>query len=197
METGNNQQVSLILRQFKQKDGTPNYPAVFSIPSTERLPVLAAQDFHKVNLLMIGAITVAFESLTFKKPMNEIQILNLSELIIDSSHEDNLSFEDVILFLQQMVAGKYEFSSESMDVPRFMKLFNTYREERHQAILNFRENQQLEYKAIGDAHRTLKENPLADHFSKLGGSLHELKMGMLEQKREAEVVKKMNKLYGD
>jgi len=74
---------------------------VFSIPKSERIEALAEVDFSKINSVIIVALTMAFENLNLKRGMNEIQVLNLSEAIIESAAEDDLSLEDLLLFLQQ------------------------------------------------------------------------------------------------
>lgn len=194
LETENKREVATILKQYKLPNGSANYPAVFSIPLNERLPALAAKDFTRLNLVIIGALTMAFEAMNLKRGMNEFQILNLAEEIIDSSSEDNLSLEDLMLFLQNMVRGKYQMSYESLDIPKFMALFETYRQERHASILRLREDLHLQYKGLGSAERTAKEDALSEHFSRLGDTLGTLKANMKELKKENHVLKQMDKL---
>lgn len=193
MEAGNKPQMALILKQYKTPNGAINYPAVFCIPSNDRITKLAADDFNRVNLLLIGALTMALESINLKRGLNEMQILDLSECIIDSASEDNLSFEDIMLFLQNMVRGKYEMSYESMDVPKFMRMLNIYRDERKAAILDYRENMHLQYKGIGDATRTAKADPLSEHFSRLGDTISSLKSNLKETKKENQTLKSIDK----
>jgi len=175
LEAGNKREVALVLKQFKLPTGAVDYPAVFSIPSTGRIPVLAVEDFTRINLVIIGALTMAFESMNLKRGMNEFQILNLAEEIIDSAGEDNLSLEDLMLFLQNMVRGKYEMSYESLDIPKFMALFEKYRQERHLSYLQLKENQHLQYKGLGDNTRSSVEDPLSNHLMKISGTIGELK----------------------
>jgi len=194
MEVGNKQQMALILKQYKAPGGATNFPAIFCIPSSDRIPILASEDFTRVNLLVIGALTMAFESLNLKRGLNEMQILDLSECIIDSASDDNLSLEDLMLFLQNMVRGKYEMSYESMDIPKFMRMFAIYRDERHRAIVDYRENQHLQFKGLGDANKTSKGDPLSEHFSRLGDTISNLKNSLKETKKENHVLKQMDKL---
>lgn len=182
MEAGDKQQMAVILRQYKLPNGAVNYPTLFTIPSQERITVLAQQNFARVNMLIIAALTMAFESMNLKKGMNEIQILDLSESIVDTAAEDNLSIEDVVLFLQNLVRGKYEVSYENMDIPKFMRIFEIYRQERHDAIRELNENRHLQFKALGDATRTSKNDPLAEHFSSMGERISELKESLQYEK---------------
>lgn len=175
MEAGDKKGMNLILRQYKLPSGQVDFPAIFNIPSSQRIPVLAKTDFGKINMLIIGALTMAFEAMNLKRGMNEIQILDLSEAIIDSSEEDNLSLEDLMLFLQNLVRGKYEMSYESMDIPKFMKLFDIYREQRRLSIMELRENEHLQFKGMGDNQRTCSENPLSEALGRFGNTITELK----------------------
>jgi hypothetical protein len=188
--------VTAILKPYKLPSGATNFPVVFSVPTSERIPSLAAKDFTRINLVIIGALTMAFEAMNLKRGMNEFQILNLAEEIIDTSAEDNLSLEDLMLFLQNLVRGKYKLSYESFDIPKFMELFEIYRQERHSTRLNMLENEHLNYKGMGDSNRTSKGDPLADHFNKLGSSLHELRMQLGEKRKEDSVTKQAEKFYG-
>lgn len=194
MEAGNKREVATILKQYKLPNGTAKFPAVFSIPTEQRIAAFASQDFTRANLVIIGALTMAFEAMNHKRGMNEFQILNLAEEIIDTSGEDNLSFEDLMLFLQNLVRGKYKIAYESFDIPKFMELFEIYRQERHLVILQYRENQHLQLKGLGDANRTSKGDPLSEHFSRLGDTISSLKSSLKETKKENNVLKQMDKL---
>lgn len=136
---------------------------------------------------------MALESINLKRGLNEMQILDLSECIIDSASEDNLSFEDIMLFLQNMVRGKYEMSYESMDVPKFMKMLSIYREERKVAIIEYRENMHLHHKGVGDATRTGKEDALSEHFSRMANTISGLREGLRETKKENQTLKNIDK----
>jgi len=185
--------VNLVLRQFKNDDGNANFPALLSVPSEFRLASMARENYEDTNMLIIGALTVALENINVKRGLNEFQILNLSELIIEESSQDNLSLEDVLLFLQQLVVGKFEMSYESMDIPKFMKMFEQYREERHQNLVNYRMEKHAQYSVSGNTGRTNSADPLSEHFSKLGDTIGRLKDSLKETKKENEILKKVDK----
>lgn len=137
---------------------------------------------------------MAFEAMNQKRGMNEFQILNLAEEIIDTSSEDNLSFEDLMLFLQNLVRGKYKIAYESFDIPKFMELFEIYRQERHKTILELRENQHLQFKALGDANRSFSQDALSEHFGNFANTMSTMRENMKELKKENSVLKKIDKL---
>lgn len=126
--------------------------------------------------------------------MNEFQILNLAEEIIDTSSEDNLSLEDLMLFLQNLVRGKYKLSYESFDIPKFMELFEIYRQERHSMILRLRENEHLQFKALGDATRSFSQDALSEHFGNFANTMSMMRENMKELKKENKVLKEIDKL---
>lgn len=99
--------------------------------------------------------------------MTPVQINDLAEELIDTANEDNLSLEDVILFLQRLVRGQYGELYESMDIPKFMEKFEVYRQDRHNEILRIRESEHLQYKALGDATRVTSQDDLADGVGKV------------------------------
>ncbi len=150
MEAGDHRQTAMVLREFKAKDGEPNFPMLFNIPSSERIMALAEKDFTRINMLLVGALTVAFEGMNLKRGMNAMQILTLAETIIESAGEDNISMEDFMIFLHRVISGKYELSYESMDVPKFMILFDKYRNKRWEEGIKLRDSKDEEYKRMGD-----------------------------------------------
>ncbi len=191
METKDMKTVNLILRQYKYDGGGINFPAVLKIPSSERIPVLAKQDFNRINMLIIGALTVAIENLNVKRRLNEIQILDLAETIIDSSNEDNLSFEDLMLFLQKLTRGEYKLATE-MDIPKFMETFEIFREERHQQYHAVVLETHIQHKSMGDGSRSTQSDPLSEHFSKMGERLSVMKDRISELKQENSSLKMDN-----
>lgn len=93
--------------------------------------------------------------MNLKRGMNEDQIINLAEAIIEESKEDNLSMEDVLLFLQQMMTGKIAGRIyDRMDIPLFFELFEYYRQERYLALRYIQYEAEVNYKALGDQTRT-------------------------------------------
>lgn len=167
VRSGNKQQISQALKLFKNPNGSPNYLSLFSIPSAERLPVLAKNDYEGTLVLVVAGVTLAVEGMNLKRPMSGEQINDLAEELIDTSSEDNLSLEDVILFMQRLVRGQYGELYESMDIPKFMEKFEIYRQERHSEIIKIRENEHLQYKALGDPTRISRGDDLADEVGKV------------------------------
>jgi len=151
----------------------------------DRISVLASKDYENIRLLIIGALTMAFEKINFKKAVNEFQVLDMAEAIIDEADQDKLSMEDLILFLQGIVRGKYEISRDTIDTGKFLEYFEKYyRQPRHEALLEYRYNKHLELKGTGSAERSYKEDPLDEHFSRLGGALSELRESMRDLRKE-------------
>lgn len=147
MEIGNKLEISLALREFKQPNGAIYFPSLFEIKSDQRLPYLFEKEPHRIAPLVTAGLTLAFESMNLQRGMNAIQIADLAEMILESSNEDNLALEDLMLFLQKLVRGEYGKLYESMDIPKFMEFFEKYREERFQALRTLREEQSVQFKA--------------------------------------------------
>lgn len=187
--------MALILKQYKHKTGEVNFPAVFTVPSAERLPALYEKDFMQATALVVGALTMAFEKMRFKN-MDGGLINDIAEEILNSCGEDNLSLEDLVLFLQGMVRGQYG-TMESISVSKFMTLFDKYRGEREEAIKDFRLNQHLQYKGMGHAERSVKEDPLAEHFSGMANAISELKDSLRQEKAENRTANMAKKHFGE
>ena len=88
-----------------------------------------------------------------------------------------------MLFLQKLTRGEYKVPAE-LDIPKFMEIFEIYREQRHQELYEFRYNQHLQYKSLGDATRVTKNDPLAEHFASMGERMSTLKEQISNLKQE-------------
>jgi hypothetical protein len=141
--------VNAELKAYNLKN-TPeaNYVALLSIPSTDRLPAMAEQDFATTDAIVTVALTMAMENMNLARPMSSNQLMNLSAAIIDTAAEDNRALEDLRIFLQKLVRGEYGSNYESMDIPKFMSKFEEYRQERHQSMIRIREEQHAQHKAL-------------------------------------------------
>lgn len=195
MEAGNREMVNPILKQFKLSNGAVDFPKVFDIPKSERITALAETDFTRIVTLVSAAITMALESINLKKPLNAIQILDLSEAVIDSSAEDNLSFEDLMLFLQGLVRAKYPISYETFDIPRFMKAFDVYREERWQEGVALRDAKISQWQGLGPSDRNVTQDALSEHLANMSGRMAELKQSLRETKKENDIIKQADRFY--
>lgn len=188
MQSGNNKAIATILKQFKLPNGNVDYPIVMQTPLAERIPSMYERDYLGTTALIGMAIAMAFDKMKFKRELPGGLVNDIADEVIDSAVEDNLGIEDVMLFLQGLVRGKYG-NIEEMSVSRFMNVFEQYRQERHEAILNYRENEHLQFKALGDGNRTSKTDQLEDHFASFGNRISELKESLSYEKKLNQIDK--------
>lgn len=171
LETGNKLAVQQHLTRFKER-GVVAFDRVLSVPTNERIPALVKQpDGHlRVAAALTAAITNALQNINLRSTLTEDQIIELAGMIIEQSEEDNLALEDVLLFLQQLVSGKVGVIYNRMDIPTFFDLFESYRQERHIQLLRIREEQEAQYKAIGDKERISENDSEKDEMRAAIGS---------------------------
>lgn len=148
MQAVNKREVISCLNEYKLPAGAINYPLLLAIPSESRLPALAKINYDEALIFVTAGITMALETMNLSRSMNENQILDLGDAILDTSKEDNLALEDLMLFLQKLTRGEYGKLYESMDIPKFMEFFENYREERFQATLAIRDEQAVQHNAL-------------------------------------------------
>lgn len=146
------------LRLFKE-NGAVHYDQVLRIPSSERIPALTAtnEGYKQIYTILVVKLQQAFTNLNLRKGFNEDQLLNLAEMIIDQSSEDNLAMEDVLLFLEQLVTGKCGKIFDRMDAPTFFELFEDYRDRRHMALHYMQYEAHVQYKSKGDQNRSSEQ----------------------------------------
>lgn len=189
---GNKQALNIALRELKFSNGAPNFPVLFNIPSADRLPEMAKKDYEGTSDLVVAGLTLAIENMNLKRELSASQIHDLAEEIIDTANDDNLSFEDLILFLQGLTRGRYGELYESMDIPKFMTMFEKYREERWQEGIRIRDEKHLINKNLGDPERstgklTAMDDHLKSYTTKLQAKNDEIKLLRQERKRQHDI----------
>jgi hypothetical protein len=169
MLTGDRQEIRNQLALYKEK-GIVQYERTLEIPSHERITALVSlpDGRRTVSAALAASINSALTSMNTRLSMNEEQILDLADEIIDQAAEDNLGLEDVLLFLQMMITGKTGKNYDRMDIPTFFEHFEVYRQERHEALLRKREEENVNFKCAGDNRRTSEElNEPEQHISNI------------------------------
>lgn len=186
------------LKKFKLPTGGINYPALFEIPVEDRIPAMAKKDLAGTIKAITVALTVALETMNLSRPMNAIQILDLAEVIVDDADNgDNISLEDLLLFLQKLTRGEYPDLYEGFDQVKFMSRFNQYRDQRWEIAGTMKYNQHLSLKGLGPAREgkpTELGELMADYTNKIGAMKDEI----MEKKAENNRLRDFNNfLKGD
>lgn len=152
---GSTGQVFNELCRYKENGNAMPMKVMESIPVGSRLPALAqSYGIDKIAAVVAKAITKTLSNFNLRVGMNAEQILELAYQLIDSSNEDQLAFEDVMLFLDGMVKSKYGKVYDRMDMPTFFEMLDVYRDQRHAEYMRFKDEQNVQYKASGDTNRT-------------------------------------------
>lgn len=140
--------------RYKVK-GEPNHLEVIkNVPVSERLPALAkVYGNDKVAAVLSKAITRALNNFNLRVGMNPEQVADLSYSLIEEAEQDQLALQDILLFLEGLPKFKYGKVYDRMDMPTFYEMFEVYREQRHQAYVNAREEEHAQYKSLGDSNR--------------------------------------------
>ncbi len=127
-----------------------SYRKVLELPLEERMPALLEFPGNRpaIGTALVASLKSAFSQINLSSPMTEDQIVELAALIMDSSYEDNLGLEDVLLFLQDLLMGKMGTLFNRMDIPTFFELFENYRQRRHETMRTFREEQNVQLRAL-------------------------------------------------
>lgn len=175
--------IQMHLSTFREK-GIVQHRRTLLIPFSERIPALLQRPDGKMHVLtaLTASIHSALKNLNLKVPMDEEQIVELADSIIDSSYEDQLGLEDVLLFLSDMLKGKYGKIYERMDMQVFFEMFENYREARHQEVLNVRYEQHAQTKVQGRDNKPLI--PVGD--SEDTSTLFELMQDLYSEPKEGE-----------
>lgn len=181
LEAGSKMEINFALKPYKLLSGHANFPALFTIPSGQRLPALAKQDMKRAFALVGVGVTMAMESLNLSRPMNANQLMDLTDAILETAEEDNLSLEDLLLFLQKLTRGEYGAMYESMDIPKFMLFFEKYREDRFQAIKAMREEQSANHRPDYSDTRLSEQSAQEEKLKHVAAVIEHAKMNQPKQ----------------
>lgn len=188
--SGKKQDINLALRDFKTTGGVIKYESVLSIPTETRIPELARKDYKNTSMVITAAIHLAMEGMNLIRGMTVDQEIDLAEAIIDTASEDNLAIEDIMLFLQKLVRGEYGSNYESMDIPKFMDKFESYRQDRYTNLLRIREERHLQHKKQGDTGKSNQLDELGQHFSGMAEKLSVMNSELKHLRKENNNLKK-------
>lgn len=160
LTSGDKLGVSSHLSRFKER-GLIKFEKVFEIDHADRIPALVNNENGRDEVLiaLTASLKSLFSNFNLRVGLNEDQLIEIADLIIEQSFEDNLAIEDFLLFSQKFLVGDYGKIYDRMDVPTFFEFFEKYRQARHDAILNIREEQHAQFKAMGRDDRPVS-NPV-------------------------------------
>lgn len=140
--------------RYKENGNAKPLAVIQNIPVKDRIPGLVqTYGIDKISAILAKAIQKMLSNFNLRVGMNADQVLELSLQLIDSSNEDQLAFEDVMLFLDGMVKSKYGKVYDRMDMPTFFEMLDVYRDHRHAEYMRFKDEQNVQYKASGDSNR--------------------------------------------
>jgi hypothetical protein len=150
---------NLVVQNY-QEDGNVKYDALLSIPLAERIPGLIETYGKKTMHRLLVMILKEFNNkllLSRAKKLTDTKLsMTACELMLES-YEDQLSLEDIILFLQRAKAGLYG-PIKNLVLPSvlFDKL-EMYRQARHDVFIKMKEMQDAAFKKMGAVPRTSPE----------------------------------------
>ena len=155
---GNNGGVHNELCRFKEKGEAMPLKIIELVPVSERLPALVKMYGNdKIAAVLSKSVTRALNNFNLRVAMTPEQITDLCYAILDEAEQDQLAIQDVLLFLDGMVKYKYGKVYDRMDMPTFFEMLEKYREERHLAFMNGKDEAHAQFKAMGDSNRTSQD----------------------------------------
>jgi alpha-beta hydrolase superfamily lysophospholipase len=150
---------NLVVQQYQQED-IVKYDALLSIPLSDRIPGLIESYGKKTVYRLLVMMLKEFNNkllLPKAKKLTETKVSIAACELMLLSYEDQLSLEDVILFLQRAKAGRYG-AIKNLVLPSilFDKL-EMYRQARHEVFIKIKEAREAAFKEMGAAPRSSSE----------------------------------------
>lgn len=134
------------------------YQTLLSIPLKDRLPGLIDQyGAKRIHGILVVMITQFCNSFNVIRPMTAEQIVDCAGEILNTSHEDFLSVEDIMIFFQGAKMGKYGKVFDRLDQQIIFSMLEVYREVRHRMYNDIKEEREANLKALGPQFRTSED----------------------------------------
>lgn len=150
---------NLVVQNY-QHEGAVAYEALLAIPVSERIPGLIETYGKKTVHRLLVMILKEFNNkllLPRAKKLTETKISMAACELMLTAYEDQLSMEDVILFLQRAKAGLYG-PIKSLVLPSILfDKFEMYRQARHDMFMKLKNEKDAALKAMGATPRSSSE----------------------------------------
>lgn len=156
---------NLVVQNYQQ-EGAVAYEALLSIPQSERIPGLmesfGKKTVHRLLVMMLKEFNQKL-LLSKAKKLTETKISMAACELMLISYEDQLSLEDIILFLQRAKAGLYGPIRNLVLPSVLFDKFEIYRQARHDVYIKLKQERDVAYKAMGAVPRSSSEpNSIGD-----------------------------------
>jgi hypothetical protein len=151
-ESGDQQLVKTLVNTFLGPAGT-DYFSLLRISQSERIPALAKENRLYVHKIISAQIEYTMKFFNVATGLSIEQVFLLADQIIDESEEDNLSLQDVFVFLQKLGTGQMGVVYNRLDIPSIMELLESHRQERHKQYQKAKEEIHIQQKAYGPSER--------------------------------------------
>jgi hypothetical protein len=172
--TGNQAIIKETIKKFRDKNGATNYLELMRQPVEDRIPGLVRK-FGKetIHKILVVQIEIATKFFNIKNNLTPTQIFELGEMIIEEADCDQLSLEDIFIFLSKLIRGQMGKIYDRLDTATFMEMLDAHRDQRHHELRRFREQQHSQHKCAGpvdrscdnmDAEKTAHQSALAEHL---------------------------------
>ncbi|MBD0297438.1 MAG: hypothetical protein ICV84_19980 [Flavisolibacter sp.] len=153
---------NLIMHQYQQGD-VINYDLLLSIPIEDRIPGLIEEFGVKRTHRLLVMILKEFNNslyITKSKKLTDTKISVCACDMMIAAHEDQLALEDIILFLERAKQGKYGAIKNLVRHQQLMDLLEKYRQARHEAYMQAKQEKEHQLKALGPVER-IANDPMA------------------------------------
>lgn len=156
---------NLVVQNY-QREGAVNYEALLSLPLSERIPGLienyGKKTMHRLLVMMLSQFNKQLLLPKAKKLTDTKISMTACELML-TAYEDQLSLEDVILFLQRAKAGLYGPIKNLILPSVLFDKFEMYRQARHEVFNKLKAARDAGFKAMGAVPRSSSEpNAIGD-----------------------------------
>src|SRR5215211_5317654 len=169
---------NLALQQYV-KDNNPEFALLLSIPLPERIPGLLGEyglkRMHKLIKLLLQEFCYSI-ALPKSKKLTETKISVCACDLILVAEEDQLSIEDLIVFLELAKKGIYGKFKGMLTHFGIMQKLEVFRQQRYQTYISIKEQKEAEQKALGPTERISPEPTAIRHlFDRSADSIMPLK----------------------
>jgi len=141
-----------------QEHGVPDYEKLIMIPAKDRFGIMELSDRegHAIVLKMLTAFCANFN---VKSPMNELQLVQCSAMMLGEAKDETLSIQELNLFFYLAIRGVFGKVYDRLDIGVMMEMFDKFLNERYRQWQQHKMEKESQYKSY-DPPRTGEEKTI-------------------------------------
>lgn len=132
-------------KQYEQH-GAPDFNKLMLIPAKDRLGIMELSD-KEGHAIVLKMLTTFCANFNVKNPMNELQLVQCSAMMLGEAKDETLSIQELNVFFYLAVRGIFGKVYDRLDIGVIMEMFDRFLNERYRQWQEHKMDKEAQYKS--------------------------------------------------